>query len=187
MIPDRARPRGEIVERDIPAEELRKERRAALRLRADRSRRRCIGPSTCARPACSGSRRSRLSASVWPSIAPAATRQSVGIAGEQRREPGAPSRGPLLVIAARLARLDPAGLLNRDIQRDDAPPRSGRAGRRIAAVERVARTREIISGRLGAGTCRTNWRARRAIPAAPRARSFETRDLLAVQPVVRLF
>ena len=59
---------------------------------------------------------------------PGAARQAVGIAGEQGREPRAAARGPLAVVAAGLARLDPARLLDRDLERHDRPHRIGAPG-----------------------------------------------------------
>jgi hypothetical protein len=98
VIADRARPRGEIVERDIRAEELRSDAGP-----------RCVfgqighvgdaevhrhAPDQLA--AMAGDGDFRACATVDRA---GAAWQPVGIAGEQRREPGAPSRGPLLVPA----------------------------------------------------------------------------------------
>ena len=117
--------------------------------------------------------------------APARPRSRLRRAEGRRRSRRAESRAGCAVARSiadysrRLARLDPAGLLDCDLEPDDGLHRIGRAGRRIAAVERIARTHEIIVGRCGEedagriGEGRRQFRQRRA-------RIFETRDLVAL-------
>src|ERR1700733_12643858 len=73
-----------------------------------------------------------------------AARQAVGVADEEGREARRAPGGPLGIVAAGRAGLDPTDLLDGYWESHDRTHRVWAARRRIAAVEGIARTAQVV-------------------------------------------
>ena len=138
----------------------------------------------------SGQRLPATSASA-PGCAVAGARgaqEAVGIADRRRSRCGVGRlRGPGRAVADGRALRDVAHLHDARLAASTTGAhRVGLARRRIAAVERDAGAHQVVMRRARRGRCRTNWRARPAMPRNSARDLAEALDLLVVERMVRL-